>query len=121
MRKGWRREDLAGEDPPDTEDLATRKLFLGSINEDQISDIHDRSHTLAGDKDRVPPIERIREDDKTSPQAHIPKANGYPTFGFSLRDKPLKEPTRKKKTLPQKSDPHPNGLCRGNREPPRFF
>ena len=120
MRKGWSREEVAKEPSPVGEELATRGLLLGSINEDQISDIDDRSYTLACDKDRVPPIQSVCQDDKTATQAHVPKGKGHLTFGFSFRDNPLKEPSGKKKTLPQKSNPHPNSLCCGNCGPPSF-
>ena len=84
-------------------------VLVGSltINQHEVSNVHQCSNSLSGDKDRITPVNRVGQCNQPSNQAQIPEGDWHPAFGFSLRDDPLNEPSTEKQPLPEETNGKP--------------
>jgi len=80
------------------------------MNQHEISDVHECSYTLPGDKNRIATVDGIGQGDQSTHQTHIPKYDRDTALSLSLGRNPLNHPPAEKQSLTKESDGNPYHL-----------
>jgi hypothetical protein len=83
---------------------------IRTVNENQISDVHDRSNGLACNKHRIHSVNRVGERDQSADETHVPEGDGDAALRSSLGSDPLNHPTAEKEPLTEEADTDPDCL-----------
>lgn len=98
---------------------------IRTVNEDQISDIHDRSNGLARDKHRIHSVNRVGERDQSADETHVPEGDGDAALRSPLGSDPLNHPPAEEEPLTEEADTDPDGFSHhkavGGRRSARCF
>lgn len=79
-------------------------------DENQVANVDHGSDALAGDENRIFPIDRISQRDESADQTHVPKGDRDLTLRLSFRSNPLDDPAAEEQPLAEESDGEPDGF-----------